>query len=324
MISLIFPVFNEQANLKELYARVSDIASSMSAEEFEFIFVDDGSTDGTREILLELNRHDRRVKVIRLTSNWGSHAAIAAGLNHCKGDCAVILAADLQDPPEVIPRLLDAWGGAAKVVWGVRAKREGEKRSTRFFSRLYYFLMNALTVVRMPPLGADLFLADRAVIDAFRHVSSKHASVFMTIVWLGFPQSSISYVKRSRLSGKSKWTVAKKIKLALDSLLAFSDVPIRYMSVLGFFVAFLGLLYAGHTFWRYLGGTPAGGWPSVMIAVLVIGGVQMMMLGVLGEYLWRTFDQSLQRPRYVIESITDRDRNEESILKDAPHERVDA
>ncbi|MBF0522814.1 MAG: glycosyltransferase [Candidatus Omnitrophica bacterium] len=300
-ISVIFPVYNEQETLLELYDRLIEAISAADEYDFEFIFVDDCSKDRTPNILRELRNRDRRVRIVRFARNCGSHAAISCGLHTCLGDAAVILAADLQDPPALIFDLAKEWEKGAKIVWGVRTARLGEKKTTTFLSRCYYALMNWLTSVKMPPTGADVFLADRVVIESFRKVQEKHTSVFMTLAWLGFEQSSIDYVKQPRFQGKSKWSLGKKFKLALDSLLAFSDIPIRYMSVVGFLCATLGFLYALYVVWCYLHGRPVAGWSSLMVAVLIIGGVQMIMLGILGEYLWRTFDESRRRPRYIVE-----------------------
>jgi dolichol-phosphate mannosyltransferase len=301
MISVIFPAYNEAETLEALYARLKDVASKLSTYHFEFIFVDDCSTDQTPEILKKLHAQDGRIKTIRFSRNFGSHTAIACGLRECQGKAAVVMAADLQDPPELISSLIDEWQKGNCLVWGIRLQREGETIATNFLSRLYYQLMNWLTTVKMPPTGADVFLADRKVIEAFKCVTEKHTSVFMTLAWLGFKRGSITYVKQARHAGRTKWSLGKKIKLTIDSLLAFSDVPIRYMSVLGFFIAFLGFLYAGYVFWSFINGSPVEGWSSLMVAILVIGGVQMMMVGVLGEYLWRTFDEARHRPKYVIE-----------------------
>lgn len=301
MISVIFPVYNEEGNLNELHQRLTAVADKIKDQTFEFIFVDDCSTDDTPLILKGIQARDARARVVRFARNCGSHAAISYGLTCCKGDAAVILAADLQDPPDLIVELMGEWKKGSKIVWGARLKREGEKASTNFFSRMYYLLMNWLTNVKMPPSGADVFLADRIVINAFRQVTEKHTSVFMTLAWLGFKQSTIWYVKKARLTGISKWNLRKKIRLTLDSLLAFSDIFIRYMSVLGFLTAFVGFVYAVYVLWCYFNGSPVEGWSSLIVAVLVVGGVQMIMLGVLGEYLWRTFDESRKRPRYIIE-----------------------
>lgn len=302
LISLIFPAFNEQENLEELHHRLQTTIGNIKEHGFELIFIDDGSSDRTPEILRKLHEQDKRIKVIRFARNFGSHAALAAGLHFCRGDCAIVLAADLQDPPDLIERLLAEWKKGTKIVWGARVKREGESRRTQLFSQLYYKLINWLTTVRMSSLGTDVFLADRRVITAFRQVSEKHTSIFMMLAWLGFSQTTIEYVKQARYKGVSKWGMGKKIKLAIDSILAFSDIPIRYISVLGFITALLGFLYALFIFWAYLvHGIPVQGWSSLMVVILVIGGIQMIMLGILGEYLWRAFDESRKRPRYVIE-----------------------
>lgn len=302
MISLIFPVYNEQDNLRLLYERVQKVCDTIPDEKFEFVFVDDCSGDSSPQILRELNGKDRRVKVIRFARNCGSHAALAAGLNFCSGHCAVVLAADLQDPPEIISELLDKWQRGAKIVWGVRKAREGESLLRKFFAGIYYRLMNWLTEIRMPPSGADVFLADRVVINAYKQMSEKHTSVFMALAWLGFPQNKISYTKQARHQGHSKWTLGRKFKLAVDSLLSFSDVPVRYMSALGFLTAIAGFAYALYVIWEYIFlEIPVQGWSSLIVAILVVGGIQMMMLGVLGEYLWRTYDESRKRPRFVVE-----------------------
>lgn len=301
MITIIFPVYNEQDNLKELYKRVCDVSSQVRGHECEFLFVDDCSTDATPRILKELHEQDKRVKTVRFARNCGSHAALSAGLSEAKGDCAIVLAADLQDPPEIIPELISEWEKGFKTVWGVRVKREGESAATRFSSRLYYALMNKLTSVKVPPAGADVFLADRVVINALKQIPEKHTSIFMALAWLGFRQTGIGYVKQARFKGASKWTLRKKIKLTVDSLLSFSDIPIRYMSMLGFLTALLGFVYAFKVFLNYTDGSPVQGWSSLMVVLLVIGGVQMIMLGLLGEYLWRTFDESRRRPRFIIE-----------------------
>ncbi|OGX33649.1 MAG: hypothetical protein A3C36_01940 [Omnitrophica WOR_2 bacterium RIFCSPHIGHO2_02_FULL_52_10] len=301
MISVIFPTYNEQDNIPVLYERISAVAADIRGHDSEFIFVDDCSTDQTPEILRRLHDRDSRVKTIRFARNCGSHAAIAAGLIACRGDGAVVLAADLQDPPELLRLLVNEWKDGVKVVWGARRKRLGEKVSTKFFSRVYYCLMNYFTTVKVPPLGADVFLVDRAVIEAFKEVNEKHTSVFMVLAWLGFKQTSIEYVKQARLYGKSKWTLGNKIKLTLDSLLAFSDIFIRYISVIGVLTACTGFVYALFVIWGLFNGAPLEGWSSLLVTILVLGGIQMIMLGVLGEYLWRTFDESRQRPRFIVE-----------------------
>jgi dolichol-phosphate mannosyltransferase len=302
MISIVFPTFNEQKNVEVLYERLRHVTERIANQAFEFIFVDDCSTDTTPMLLKNLNQKDSRVKVIRFARNCGGHAAIAAGLQYAQGECVIALAADLQDPPEMIVDLLSAWKKGAKIVWAARKQRKGESFSVRFFSRIYYGLINLLTDVKMPSLGVDVFLADRVVLEALKQMPEKHTSIFMALAWLGFPQTTIEYIKEARVQGKSNWSLKKKIKLMMDSLLAFSDVLIRYMSIGGLITAFLGFAYAAWIIIKYyIFGVPVQGWASLIVAIFVIGGIQMMMLGVLGEYLWRTFDESRKRPRFVIE-----------------------
>lgn len=304
MISLIFPTYNEQDSLLVLYSHLVSLAASLPEHNFEFIFVDDCSTDKTPNILQDLQQQDARVKLIRFSRNCGSHAAVSAALSFCNGDIAIMLAADLQDPPEIIPSLLEQWKKGYKVVWGVRKTREGEKFLTLACSRLFYFLMNHLTDISQPPTGADVFLLDRAVIEAFKKSPEKNTSVYMLIAWLGFPQTYITYVKEARHAGTSKWTTSKRLKLFFDSLISFSYVPLRFMSLMGVISAFLGLLYSLVVFCNAIRGIPIQGWASLMIVVLFLGGFQMAMMGMLGEYLWRTYDETRGRPRYVIEKNT--------------------
>ncbi|MDD3375721.1 MAG: glycosyltransferase family 2 protein [Candidatus Omnitrophica bacterium] len=302
MISVIIPAFNEQENLDELYQRLSDVALKVKGHDFEFIFVDDCSADDTQKMLKILNEKDKRVKAIRFARNSGSHAALAAGLNSCCGDCAIALAADLQDPPELISSLVEKWEKGAKTVWAARSRRDGESFSVRIFSRIYYALINALTNIQVSALGADVFLIDRKVIEALRKMPEKHSSIYMAIAWLGFTQETICYVKEARHKGKSKWNLRMKVKLLLDSILSFSDIFIRLISIFGFLMAFSGFVYALSIICRYFFfGIPGQGWSSLIVAIFVLGGIQMIMLGILGEYVWRTFDESRNRPQYVVD-----------------------
>ena len=316
--SIILPSYNEEGNLSELHQRLSAIAREIPGHDFEFIFVDDCSQDRTADILLDIAITDDRVKTIRFARNCGSHAAVAAGLQFCKGDVAIMLAADLQDPPEIIQQLLLEWEKGSKVVWGVRDRREGENFFTIACSRFFYFLMNRLTDVSQPPTGADVFLIDRAVIEAFKKSPEKNTSVYMLIAWLGYSQTYITYVKEARHAGVSKWTTSKRLKLFFDSLISFSYVPLRFMSLVGAISAFAGLLYSLVVFINALGGIPVQGWATLMIVVLLMGGFQMIMMGTLGEYLWRTYDETRGRPRYVIEKNTllDSTSNDSSQEKD--------
>jgi hypothetical protein len=217
-----------------------------------------------------------------------------------------VLAADLQDPPETVLEMLAKWRRGAQVVWAVRARRDGEARSTIAFARIYYWVMRYVVGLReMPTTGADFFLLDRRVLDSFRQFNETNASMLALITWMGFRQESIEYTKQARLHGVSGWNFSKRMKLVIDSVTAFSYVPIRLMAWIGFVVAVLGFCYAGFISWHAVSGKPVEGWSSLMVVVLVLGGLQMLIMSVLGEYLWRALDEARRRPRYMIEDMTD-------------------
>jgi len=305
MISIVIPAYNEEDNLPVLYKRLVSVAAKNTHYKFEFVFVDDCSTDRTPYMLHELRQKDDRVQFIRFSRNCGAHAASAAGLSFCNGNAAIKMAADLQDPPELVPKLIEQWEKGYKVVWGVRKKRLGETFITLAFSRAFYFLMNRLTNVKQPPSGGDVTLMDRVVIEALKQCNEKNASNNMLIAWLGFSQTNIEYTKEARHAGSSKWTFSKRIKLFIDSLVSFSYVPLRFMSLCGMLCAIMGFLYGTLVLVNALRDRiEIQGWSSLMIVVLILGGFQMSMMGMLGEYLWRTYDETRGRPRYVIERNT--------------------
>jgi dolichol-phosphate mannosyltransferase len=304
MISIVTPAFNESRNLPLLYERICATMESLGLD-WEWIVVDDHSSDDTFAVINRLAERDRRVRGVRFARNFGAHTAVTCGLHQARGDCVAALAADLQDPPEVLPQLLEQWRAGVKVVWAARGAREGEKTTTLGFSRLYYWVMRSIVGIKeMPATGADFFLMDRAVVDAFSRFSESNSSILALITWMGFRQATITYDKGARVHGRSAWTLKKKLKLVVDSVTAFSYVPIRFMSYVGFTVAFAGFLYAGLVILNYLRGAPIEGWSSLIVVVLVLGGIQMVMMGVLGEYLWRALDESRRRPRYIIEAAT--------------------
>ncbi len=301
-LSVVVAAYNEEGNLAALYGRIRALDWVALGLEPEILFVDDHSADRTPQILAEFAAADPRVKVLRFSKNFGSHKAFTAGLEHCSGDAAVILAADLQDPPEAIPELVGKWRRGAKVVWAVRNGRHGESPLTKLLSRLYYHLMRRYAEVQPPKTGADFLLVDRRLIDELRAAPEKHTSLLSLIQWMGFEQAEITYEKEARRSGRSKWTLRKKFKLAVDSFVSFSYAPVRLASACGLLFAFSGFVYAAVTAIRAITmGSPVQGWSSLMCVLLIVSGVQLVILGILGEYLWRTFDEARGRPRYIIE-----------------------
>jgi dolichol-phosphate mannosyltransferase len=303
LLSVVCPAFNEAENLRRLYERLRGLDWAALELEFEWLIVDDHSTDATPQVVDALRAADPRVKAIRFSRNFGSHAACTAGLEHATGAAAVVLAADLQDPPETIPAMVAAWRGGAATVWAVRGEREGESWRNRASAQAFYWLIGRMTRMTMPPQGVDFFLLDRAVIEALRQAPERNTSLIAQIQWLGFTQDSLIYTKQARAAGRSKWTLAKRIKLSLDWIVGFSYFPIRFMSLIGTLFACAGFLYALFLIVRrFVFVVPVEGWTSLISVVLITSGVQLVMLGVLGEYLWRAFDASRQRPRFIIEA----------------------
>lgn len=304
-LSVVTPAYNEFLNLPLLYGRLSAILTPMDLD-WEWIVIDDHSHDDTFKVVTDIALRDSHVRAIRFARNFGSHKAILCGLDYAQGDCTIVLAADLQDPPETIPALLAKWRDGAHVVWAARAGREGEKATTIGLARFYYLLMRHVVGMKeMPSMGADFFLIDQSVADALRRFNESNTSILALITWMGFRQTTITYDKQARAHGRSGWSIEKKLKLAVDSITSFTYLPIRLISYAGMIVALLGFLYAAVVIANALVGRPVQGWASLMVVLLVIGGIQMLMMGVLGEYLWRALDEARQRPRYLIEATSE-------------------
>jgi len=302
-LSIVTPAFNEAENLPLFLAELEPALAS-SGLEWEWIVVDDHSRDSTWTVLQELAAREPRLKGIRLARNAGSHKALLCGLERAQGDCAVVMASDLQDPVEVIPRLVEKWKDGAQVVWAVREGGE-EAQSLRWSSRAYYWFMKAVIGFRdMPATGADFFLADRRVLDALQQHREINANVFSLLMWMGFRQAHLEYKKQDRRSGTSSWTFKRRLKLFIDSVTSFSYFPIRWMSLAGVLIAFGGFVYALILILNRAMGRPPEGWTALIVAILVMGGLQMVMMGVLGEYLWRALDEARSRPRFIVEDET--------------------
>jgi dolichol-phosphate mannosyltransferase len=300
-LSVVTPAYRERENLPALHARLKEVLDVLDID-WEWIIVDDHSPDDTFATAARLAAIDERVRCVRLARNSGSHVGALCGLADATGDCAVLLAADLQDPPETIPALLEEWRKGAHIVWAVRADRKGETASVLLFSRLYWWLMRTLSELKdLPPAGADFVLIDRRPLSALGQLGERNVSTYMLIAWMGFRQSYVPYVKEARHRGVSGWTFRKRLKLVVDSLVSFSYVPIRFMTLIGLGTGLIGLLYAVVVIFNYFINEPGQGWSSLMVVVLIMGGLQMLMLGILGEYIWRGVDEARRRPRFLIE-----------------------
>jgi polyisoprenyl-phosphate glycosyltransferase len=307
-LSIVIPVYNEEAVLPALVERLRSFIERLAPLDAEIVLTDDHSSDRSPELLKDICRRDTRFRYARLAKNSGSHVAILAGLAQARGECSVFLAADLQDPPELILQMLDLWRAGHHVVWAVRQEREGISKADLFMANTFYRLLNILGEVNLPPRGSDFALLDRKVIDALLKSAGSHPSIGGEIARLGFSSAQITYTKEKRAAGSTKWTLKKKLTAFADAFVSFSYAPLRAMSYLGMLFSLLGFMYALLVIvLRLLTRTPVQGWSSLIVVVLVLGGVQMMMLGILGEYLWRTLEAARQRPIYFLEDTSEVD-----------------
>jgi len=301
-LSVVLPVFNEARGLPELLARLDRLEGRLADLDLEVILVDDHSTDECPALLRQARAARPNLRVLRLSRNSGSHVAIYAGLEHATGDAAVFLASDLQDPPELILELVRRWRDGGQIVWAVRERREGLSLIDRLFIRLYYFVVIHVCRVTLPPEGSDFALLDRCVVDALLRNCGAQPSLGADIAVLGFRQERVPYCKVARKYGRSKWTLRKKLRAFVDVVVKFSYEPIRLMSGLGIAVSLVGFLYAAmQIVRRVFFDIGIEGWTTIVVAVFMLSGFQMIMLGIIGEYLCRALRESGRRPLYFIE-----------------------
>ncbi len=300
-VSIVIPVYYNEDNLNPLYADIKEKIIDKINYEYEIVMVNDGSQDKSYAVMKELAEQDKNIKIISLSRNFGSHAAILCGISNCTGDCAVIKAADLQEPTEMVLEMVESWKAGNNVVLAVRKGREESKKQTAF-ANMYYWLVRKVALPSMPVGGFDAFLIDRKVINVLMALDEKNSALTGQILWSGFKTEKIYYTRLAREIGKSKWTLKKKIRLVADTLFSFSTLPIKV-------VLFVGTLsFSGSLLWaiivlvsKLMGKIDVSGWTTLFIFNLFSFGVIMMTMGILGEYLWRTFDASRNRPPYIIE-----------------------
>jgi polyisoprenyl-phosphate glycosyltransferase len=304
-VSIVVPVYQNELNLHETIPRLLSLKERIS-HDLELVFVDDGSKDHSLDILLNYQAiYPNNIVVVKLTRNFGSYPAIQAGLIKSTGDCVGVIAADMQDPPELLLEMVKNWERGIKAIFAVRSEREDPKL-TKLFSNTYYSLFRRFAIPSYPKGGFDFVLIDRQVVNDINNIREKNTYLFPLIYWLGYSYVIIPYVRKKREKGKSQWTYSKRIKLAIDSFVGFSYFPIRLVSALGLVFALASFLYGAIVFYTWwMGKVPVQGFTATMIVITFVGGIQMIMLGVLGEYLWRTLDQSRNRPIYVIDRVVD-------------------
>lgn len=299
-LSIVVPVYYNEKNLTTTIPALQGVLASMPDMEGELVFVDDGSGDKSFEILSSFAAQDPRIKVVRLVRNFGAYMALLAGIDHATGDAIAIIMADLQDPPELIPDMVAKWKEGSKLVLAERIDREDAFKD-RVFAGIFWGFIKRFAIKTIPAGGFDFVLFDRCVADILRTMREKNSHFMLQTVWTGYPPAVIPYTRRKRTAGTSKWTFSKKLKLFIDSSISFSFIPIRMMSIIGVITALSGFAFALYVLvTRLFFGVGVQGYSSLMIAVLMIGGLQMIMMGMIGEYIWRTYDESRNRPSYLV------------------------
>ena len=303
-VSIVIPCYFNELNVAETYkVLVRDVFEKRKDIEFEIVFVDDGSRDKTLDELKKVQTYDNHVKIVKLSRNFGEFRAIVAGMSQATCDAIAVMSADLQDPPYLITEMIHYWQQGEKVVIAARNKRD-EPWIKNFFANTYYRIVRKLVIADYPKQGFDFFLMDKSVAEILVNMQEKNSSIYVQLIWTGFNPKVIEYTRQAREKGKSMWSYKKRIDLFIDTFIVFSHTPIRWISGLGFLMSISGFISALLLVYdKLVHGSDVAGWTSLMVVVLVLAGVQMIMLGIIGEYMWRNLDESRKRPLYIIDEI---------------------
>jgi len=310
IFSVVAPIFNEIGNLPELYRRVKETLDALG-EPWELVLVDDGSTDGSTDAIRELAAQDKRVRPVIFARNFGHQLAVTAGLDYSRGQAVTIIDSDLQDPPEVVADLIAKWREGYEVVYAVRSEREGETWFKLFTASLFYRLIYRITDVNIPMDTGDFRLLDRKVVNVMNQMRERHRFLRGMSVWVGFKQTGVEYRRAARFSGETKYPLKKMLKFATDAITSFSHFPLQLAMYLGFISAGLSILAIPVVaLVRVSGGHELTGQATTLIAVLFLGGVQLICTGILGEYVGRIYDQAKGRPLYIVREAPEKNENQ--------------
>jgi dolichol-phosphate mannosyltransferase len=300
LLSVVVPLKDEEDNVRPLCERLRAVLEPLTGR-WEAILVDDGSTDGTYEQALEVHRSDSRFKVVRLSRNFGHQVALSAGLDAAAGDAVITMDGDLQHPPEVIPELVARWREGAQVVVGVMTERQGESRFKAMTAGAFYRTLTRLADIDVPAAAGDFRLVDRTALQAFRSMRESHRYLRGMFSWVGFEQAGVDYVSPARTAGRSKYSTGRMLRLAGDAIVGFSDRPLRLALNLGFVVSLASIVFGlSALVSRLVGVFVVPGWTSIMVLVGVVGGIQLVVIGIIGEYVARIHDEVKGRPLYVV------------------------
>jgi polyisoprenyl-phosphate glycosyltransferase len=297
LLSVVAPVYNEEATIEQFYARV---CSALAGLSFEIVLVDDGSTDGGPAVLERLASSDPRVRIVFLSRNFGHQTALTAGLDHARGDAVVMLDADLQDPPELINTMLDRWRGGCDVVYAVREAREGESRFKLSTARWFYKLFDKLAQVELQHNSGDYRLLDRRALDALLAMRERNRFLRGMTVWVGYTQAAVGYKRDPRYAGETKYTLSRMLRFSLDAISSFSHRPLQLATLLGFLISTLAFLAIPVVVVLRLLGSYLPGFSAITILVLLLGGIQLIAIGIIGEYVGRIYDEVKGRPLYLV------------------------
>lgn len=303
VISVVVPVFNEIEVVDAFYERITAVFESLPDLDHELLFVDDGSSDGSFERLSEFANADPAVRILKFSRNFGHQIAITAGIDHARGDAVVVIDADLQDPPEVITDFVAKWREGYDVVYGVRTDRDGETAGKLLTARVFYRILRRFTNVEIPVDVGDFRLMSKPAADQFRRLREKDRFVRGLVSWLGFRQTGVPYAREARLAGETKYPYRKMVKFAIDGITSFSNAPLKLASWLGYLASILAFAYLVNVFVQKLMGGTVQGWATIMVALLFFGGVQLICLGIIGEYIGRIFNEIKPRPMYIVEEF---------------------
>jgi polyisoprenyl-phosphate glycosyltransferase len=300
LLSIVVPSYNEEAVLQAFHRRISAVLESI-AMDVEIIYVNDGSTDNSLKIMRQLREADARIAIIDLSRNFGKEIAMTAGLDHASGDAVVIIDADLQDPPELIPELLKNWVDGYDVVYAKRVSREGEGVVKRFTAKAFYKLIGTISHLEIPADSGDYRLLSRRAVNSLKKLREQHRFMKGIFAWIGYPQKAITFRRDSRFAGKTKWNYWKLWNFALEGITSFSIWPLKIATYLGLFTALMAFIYAGYMIYKTLVyGNPVAGYPSLLVFILFLGGIQLIAIGIIGEYLGRIYDEAKHRPLYLL------------------------
>jgi glycosyltransferase involved in cell wall biosynthesis len=312
VISVVAPVFNEHSTLPELHRRLTDVLGPLGP--YELVLVDDGSSDGSWDALLDLAARDPHLRLLRLSRNFGHQAALSAGLDAARGEAIVLMDADLQDPPELIPQLVGKWREGFDVVYAIRGEREGEPRLRLASISLFYRLLYRITATEIPQNAGDFRLLSRRAADAITAMPERARFLRGMTSWIGFRQTGVPYTREARYAGESKYPPRKLIRLALDGITSFSTAPIKLVTAIGFaLVVFCVGVLVWTLYVRFFTSHHPQGWTSVIAVVLLLGGVQLLSLGVIGQYVARIFDETKQRPLYLVDEVVENVRETQKV-----------